>query len=91
MLLAIHMEKLPRDGHVKDQADLAKLAGVTRAWVTQVMGRLGLAPEIQMTLLFAETTMLANRVAERAVRPVAALADWKRQLRLWSSILWAMT
>jgi len=47
MALAIHMDQLLRDGHVKDQLELAKLAGVTRARVTQVMGLLELAPDIQ--------------------------------------------
>ena len=36
MALAIYVDQLLRDGHVKDQAELAKLAGVRRAWVTQV-------------------------------------------------------
>jgi len=51
MALAIHMEQLLRNGQVNNQAELAKLAGVTRARVTQVMNLLSLAPEIQEDLL----------------------------------------
>ena len=68
---------------------MAKLAGVSRARVAQILGLLSLAPEIQKELLFAGKTTHANCVAERAVRQVVALAGGKRQLRLWSSVLGA--
>lgn len=56
MALAIHMNQSLRDRHVKDQASMAKVAGVTPARMTQVMHLLTLAHEIQEALLFKEPT-----------------------------------
>jgi len=82
MALAIHMEQLLRDGHVKDQAELAKLAGVTRARVTQVMRLLQLAPDIQEQLLFfaVSPTKLAPAI-ERSFRSIMQVVDWEEQRR----------
>ena len=52
MALAIRFEQLIRDGTVHDQADLARLAHISRARVTQIMDLLLLAPEIQEGILF---------------------------------------
>jgi hypothetical protein len=51
MALAIHFDRLIRDGKVKDYAEVARLGGVTRARVTQVMNLLSLAPAVQEALL----------------------------------------
>jgi hypothetical protein len=49
----------------------------TRARVMQVMGMLGMAPEIQEALLCSEPPERDyGRLAERAIRPVVTLADW---------------
>jgi len=37
MTLAIHFDRLIREGKVKDYAEIARLGGVTRARGTQVM------------------------------------------------------
>ena len=52
MALAIRLEQLIRDGTVHDQADLARLAHISRVRVTQIMNLLLLAPEIQEEILF---------------------------------------
>jgi hypothetical protein len=83
MALAIHMEQLLRDGRVKDQAELATIAGVTRARVTQVMGLLNLAPAIQEELLeellFLTIDHRCGKLVDRALRPRVKM-DWKNQL-----------
>ncbi len=43
MALAIHMDNLVRRGEVTDYADLARLAHVTRARISQIMALLHLA------------------------------------------------
>jgi len=87
--MAIHMEQLLREGKVKDQAELAKLAVVTRARVTQVMGLLGLAPDIQELLLIAEppTDQGRSSGSERTMRRLMVIEDWQKQRRLWVSIV----
>ena len=50
--LALRFEQLIRDGTVHDQADLARLAHISRVRVTQIMNLLLLAPEIQEEILF---------------------------------------
>ena len=52
MALAIRFEQLIRDSVVKDQADLARLAQIARARVTEIMDLLLLAPEIQEEIGF---------------------------------------
>jgi hypothetical protein len=82
--LAIHMDRLLREGHVKDQAELAKLAGVTRARVTQVMNLLALAPEIQEDLLnLLHSTRGTSPIDERQLRPIVACIRWTEQRGLW--------
>ncbi|WP_297030976.1 hypothetical protein [Thermogutta sp.] len=52
MALAIHFDRLIREGVIKDQAELARVGHVSRARVTQIMNLLCLAPDIQEELLF---------------------------------------
>ncbi len=84
MALAIHMDELVRRGAVVDYAELARLAHVTRARLTQIMNLLHLAPDIQEAILelpCAEGSR--GGVGERMVRPIAAVPDWQRQRRMW--------
>jgi predicted XRE-type DNA-binding protein len=82
MALAIHTDQLLREGQLKDQAELAELAGVTRARVTQVMNLLLLAPEIQEALLFGRGF---NGAVERELRALGNVADWRKQWESWLS------
>ena len=51
MALAIKLDDLIRRGEVADYAEAARLGGVTRARMTQIMNLLSLAPEIQDAIL----------------------------------------
>lgn len=84
MALAIHFDRLVRNGEIQDYTELAKLGNVTRARVTQIMNLTNLAPEIQEELLFLP------RVSEgrdplilRQFQKIAGLTCWKRQRRAW--------
>jgi hypothetical protein len=69
MALAIHFDGLIRQGLVKDYADLARLGGVSRARITQIMNLLNLPPWKQEELLFLEGTEAGrDGVTERQVR-----------------------
>ena len=74
MALAIHMDDLIRRGEVTDYAELARLAHVTRARVTQIMNLLHLAPDIQEEILFLPRSRGGrDPIGEKAVRPIAAV------------------
>ena len=69
-----------------DQAELARLGHVSRARLTQVMNLLNLAPDIQGTILFLpQPEKGPDPITERHLRPIAAVADWQKQRRIWRS------
>ncbi len=87
MALAIRFDRLVHEGVVTDQAELARLGHVTRARVTQIMNLLCLAPEIQEGLLFmARVERGPDPIHERHLRPIAVVADWRKQRRMWREI-----
>jgi hypothetical protein len=84
LALAHRFEKLVQAGDVRDYADLARLSGVTRARITQIMNLLHLAPEIQDEILHLPRTLEGrDRVTERHLRKIVALANWAEQRTLW--------
>jgi hypothetical protein len=75
MALAIHFDGLIRDGVVKNYADLARLGGVSRARITQIMNLLNLPPWKQEELLFLDGSDAGrDAVTERKMRKV--LLKW---------------
>lgn len=68
MALAIHFEGLIRQGLVKDYADLARLGGVSRARITQIMNLPNLPPTEQEEILFLKGGPGRARVTERCLR-----------------------
>ena len=88
MALAIHMQELVDSGEVADYADLARLAHVSRARITQIMNLLHLAPDIQEEILFLPRTDGGRApIREHMVRPIAAVLDWRKQRRMWQQLL----
>ncbi len=77
LALAHHWERLVREGVVKDYADIARLTGLTRARVTQVMNLTLLAPAIQEKILFFARTLGQNELPpERHARALTTIPDW---------------
>ena len=84
MALAIRFEQLIRDGTVHDQADLARLAHVSRARVTQIMDLLLLAPKIQEEILFLSPVERGkDRITERHMRSISSGLVWEYQRHQW--------
>jgi hypothetical protein len=84
MALAIRFDRLLRAEQFRDYAELARLGGVTRARITQIMKLLDLAPDIQEQILF-----LPNRkgLNERNLRPIVSRIDWSDQRRMFQKIV----
>ena len=87
MALAIEMQRLLDEGVVKDYAELARLAHVSRARVTQIMSLLNLAPDLQEELLFLPLVESGrDPILAHTMRPVAAVLEWGKQRRMWRSL-----
>lgn len=88
MALAIHFDKLIREGVVADYADIARLGGVSRARVSQVMDLLTLAPDIQERILgLPHSCVERNECSERRLRGTLRECDWEQQRRLCSRLI----
>jgi alkylated DNA nucleotide flippase Atl1 len=84
MALAIHLQKLIDNGAVRDYAEIARLTGLTRARVTQIMNLTLLAPEIQEEILFLPRVRNGHDpIAERNIRQISGKVEWNHQMELW--------
>ncbi|MBU0743170.1 hypothetical protein KKA85_09125 [bacterium] len=87
LALALHMDDLCRLGEVADYAELARLALVTRARMTQIMSLLLLAPDIQEEILYLPRSDGGrDPIREKAVRPIATVPDWRKQRVMWRDL-----
>ena len=83
MALALHFDDLIRQGSVRDYADLARLGGVTRARITQIMNLLNLPPWKQEEILFLPGSVRGrDSLTEREVREAACVIEWSVLLNL---------
>jgi len=85
MAMAIRCQQLIDTGVVGDQAAVAAVAGMTRAWVTVVMRLNLLAPDIQEAILFLPPDA---EVDHRAVQRIAMQSDWAWQRQQWCLVEW---
>jgi len=87
LALAVRFEGLLREGTVRDYAELARLGGVSRARMTQIMSLRNLAPVIQERILgLPAVSAAADVVNEHVLRGVAQCWDWREQLRMWEQL-----
>ncbi len=87
LALAHRMDAMVKGGEVKDFAELARLGRVTRARMSQVMSLLYLAPDIQETILHLPKVAAGrDPIILRDLLPIAMLADWRRQRRVWRQL-----
>ena len=88
MALAIRFDRLLSDGGVKDYAELARLGHVTRARMSQIMGLLNLAPDIQEEILFLPKTVNGrDPISAREVIQMATLKGWQEQWQAWKRLI----
>ena len=87
LALAHHFDELLKTGAVETQAEIAELAKLTPARVTQIMNLLGLAPEIQEEIFFLPpVTEGRPAITERHLRQVLKTVVWSEQRERWAAI-----
>ena len=87
LALAYHFQELLDSHVVETQAEIAELAKLTPARVTQIMNLLGLAPAIQEEILFLPpVTEGQPAVTERHLRQVLKTAVWSEQRERWAAL-----
>jgi hypothetical protein len=84
---AIEWQALLASGEAPNQAAIARREGITRARVTQVMGLLRLAPDIQQQILSLPDMVRRPVITERALRPIASLANQSDQRHHFQKLL----
>jgi len=87
MALAIHYDEMIRRGDVPDMATLARQGQVTRARISQIMGLVLLAPDIQEELLFLPVTDGGrDPISPKLLESLSLTPDWDRQREVWQRI-----
>jgi hypothetical protein len=87
LALAVRFEELLRNGTAKDYADLARLGGVSRSRITQVMHLRNLAPTLQeRILLLSKEPHVGNTINERVLRRISTLVDWREQITKFDQV-----
>lgn len=84
--LAHRFDGLLRAGTVATMADLARLGHVTRARVTQILGLLLLAPDIQEDLLRLHLAEHRDPISLCELRYVMQAPVWEEQRKRWAGI-----
>ena len=87
LAIAIQFDDMLQRGDAKDYADLARLGGLCRERVSQIMRLNYLAPDIQVELLYLPPTPTGRfPISETAVRTIAGLLSWSEQRERWARI-----
>ena len=74
LALAHHIDRLVNMEILKDYAHAARILGLTRARMAQVIKLLLLSPHLQESILSGKL-----QVSERQLRPILLLPSWKEQ------------
>jgi hypothetical protein len=86
-LLAYHFQELLDSRVVESQAELAELAKLTPARVTQIMNLLGLAPDLQEEIFFLPpVTEGRPAITERHLRQVLKTVVWSEQRKMRAAL-----
>lgn len=88
LAMAHRIDGLVRSGEMSDYAEVALVAGITRARVSQIMDLTLLAPSIQERVLRElKPERGRDRYSERDLRRIVRDADWDRQERAFERLL----
>jgi hypothetical protein len=88
LALAHKIEGLVASGEVKDYAEVALVGGVTRARMSQIVGMLCLAPDIQERVLEMRRPSKGRElIGEQHLRGIAGEPDWKKQRAAFAALV----
>ena len=79
LALAFRLEDLLRGRTIGNSAELARLGGVSRARITQILNLRNLAPAIQEEILSVTPGGRVENLTEGSLRRLTAILDWRRQ------------
>jgi hypothetical protein len=87
LALAHHLQDLIEKGIIRDYADIARLAGLSRARVTQILNLTLLAPQIQEEIIFAAAIKPGpDYMKEHTLRMILKTSLWEEQLKIWGKL-----
>ena len=87
LALAHHLQGAIDRSLVANRAAVARKLGLTRAWGTQLLDLLLLAPDdLQEVVLDFEAVDGAEPMAERTLRALAHAGAWAEQRAAWSQV-----
>lgn len=69
------------------RATLAREFGITRARMTQILGLLNLAPEIQNHILSMPPVNGMPPISERSLRPMTLIGSQRKQVRMFKRLV----
>jgi len=84
---AIEWQALLDAGKVASQVEIASSEGITCARVSQVLGMLRLAPEIQERVLTLPASVRRTAITERLLRPITGITDHRDQIQEFYKLL----
>ena len=83
LALAHHFDHLIEQGVVKDYAEIARLAQLSRARVAQIMTLKFLAPDIQEQITLLPPSHGKDTITEKQLRRIAMVTEWERQQKIF--------
>jgi len=87
LALAHEIDRRIRAGELDDLAHAARVFGLTRARITQLVSLTLLAPTIQEEILaLPPVTVGRDLITERSLRPIVAEPVWERPTALWEQL-----
>ena len=87
LALALQFQEMIDDGEILGYTDLMRLGCVSRERISQIMMLTWLAPDIQEAILrLPQTPGGRFHVSEAMLRPIARLALWEEQRKVWQSL-----
>jgi predicted XRE-type DNA-binding protein len=84
LALGHQIERMVSARRVRDQAEVARLLGLTRARITQLVNLTRLAPDLQDVVLGLEAIDGLEPMSERELRQLSSIQNWQEQRRAWS-------
>lgn len=84
LALAHHFDHLIEQGAVKDYAEIARLAQMSRARVAQIVALKFLAPDIQERITLLPQSHRKDPISEKQLRRIAMIPDWARQQKAFA-------